>query len=261
MKKITLLFILLVTACTHVRIYEPTGLTPIAFWKDQELRRNIIKQVSTKLRLTYRGKQRTLSGLGRMVLQQKDKIRLELRDPFGRVHYMAVLNEDRFTAYYPRQGLAYFDRKKGRAYIKDFLGIDFRFMDLQKLLLGQLPEEARNQKMEDWTWMRELGQYRGTLRFKDYEIICYVDAHKAGLRKIIFNFPTGKIEARFSSFESCCKGSKDTISVGRLVELDLRRTGTSLEVEWENVVRQKTVRPESAFLLKLEKGTQRIFLK
>lgn len=241
-----------------------TELTADRFWEDQKERVDEAAQISAKVRVSYQGRGgKKISGNGRLVLQPDQKLRLELRDPLGRIHYLATLTDGHFVAHYPRQKLAYIDDKAGGAYVLDFLGIAFNFSDLHSLLLGILPGRFAKATFETWHFDKPTNTYRGLLTVGDYRVLATVDAGSAALRGLELSSKAGKITLDYSAFEPCCHGiaASHSVRVAQVVDLKLDRARTSLSIEWEKIVPLDQARPEEVFRLEIPEQDQKIVLK
>jgi outer membrane biogenesis lipoprotein LolB len=260
----------LLAACTHTPV-TPSGtaaktdeLTTDRFWDEQRVRAAETSQISAKVKVTYQGKRgKKISGNGRLVLQPDTKVRLELRDPLGRIHYLAALSGHKFVAHYPRQKLAYLDERSGGAYISDFLGIDFTFSELHSLLLGILPERFSHSAFDTWYFDKETKAYKGLLTAAEYRVTCTVDPVTAALKGLELSSPAGRIALDYSVFEPCCHGIAASRSsrVAQVVDLTLDRARTALAIEWEKISPLEEARPEDIFRLEIPEQDQKIVLK
>jgi hypothetical protein len=265
------LVLLALAGCAHTAVTPSappkaaTGeLTTDRFWDEQRARLEETSQISAKVRLSYQGKRgKKISGNGRLVLQPDTRLRLELRDPLGRIHYLAALSGENFVAHYPRQKLAYVDAKAGGAYVLDFLGIDFSFAELHSLLLGLLPPRFSKSTFDTWHFDKESKTYRGLLTVSDYRVLATVDPVTAALRGLELSSPAGKITLDYSVFEPCCHGlaASQSVRVAQVVDLKLDRAKTSLAIEWEKISPLEEARPEEIFRLEIPEQDQKIVLK
>lgn len=266
MKAAALISLVLLCACTSTPT-RPGGqepgeeLTTDRFWQDQKTRALEAAQISAKVHLSYQGKRQKVSGLGRIVTQP-EKLRLELRDPLGRIHYLAVLNGSQFTAHYPRQKLAYQDQKFGGAYVLDFLGIDFTFAELHTLLLGILPERL-GRRFETWYRDTSDGLYRGILTSGSYRVSAAVDPNTAALKALELASASGKILIAYSAFQPCCHGisSSSSVRVAQVVDLKLDRAKTALAIEWDKISPLEEQRPDDVYRIEVPEQDQKIVLK
>lgn len=261
--------LLLLSACTHAPVTQappPAAgeLTAERFWEEQKERKEEAAQISAKVRVSYQGRGgKKVSGNGRLVLQPEGRMRLELRDPIGRIHYLAVLSGGHFVAHYPRQKLAYVDDKSGGAYVLDFLGMDFSFAELHSLLLGILPERFAKSTIEAWHLDKEAKVYRGLMTVSDYRVQVSVDPASTALRALELSSKAGKITLDYSAFEPCCHGiaSSRSVRVAQVVDLKLDRARTSLSIEWEKISPLAEARPVDVFNLEIPEQDQKIVLK
>lgn len=259
---IYLFFYLGLSSCAHVA-RKPSGLQPADFWVEQGRRRSELEKIYAKLRLIYNGQRQSFSGRSQMVLQSPGKVRLELRDPFGRLHYLVVNSGAQFVAYYPRQQVAYFDRHAGNKYIKDFLGIRVSFEELQQVLLGIVPARAREKDLKGWHWNEEESYYQGVMEFGEYKLSILVDPLDATIRHMDLITNSGDISVNYEFFESCCKseGAESNIRLAYGVKMKLARTKTSLEAEWDKISVLQKPRSASIFSVKVPRQAEHIMLK
>lgn len=257
-------------ACTHAPVAKAPGpalsteLTTDRFWEEQRERAEEAAQISAKVRVSYQGRGgKKVAGNGRLVIQPDAKLRLELRDPLGRIHYLAALTNGHFVAHYPRQKLAYVDDKAGGAYVLDFLGIDFNFSELHSLLLGIVPARFSKAAFDTWHYDKESKTYRGLLTVSDYRVIATVDPVTAALRGLELSSRAGKITLDYSAFEPCCHGlaSSRSVRVAQVVDLKLDRARTALSIEWEKITPLDQARPDEVFRLDVPEQDQKIVLK
>lgn len=243
---IAMLTLFLLLGCSSMKRYEPTGLTPADFWKEQSTRRTELEMITAKVRLTFRGKERSLSGQGRALLQGWDRSRLELRDPLGRTHLVLASISRDFTAYYPQQKKAFVDKRSGKGFVFRLLKMHSSFLDLEGVLLGLLPRSG-TEEMKDWEWNEITAQYRGVIRIGDLQVVCFVDGYLGALRGLLVKSPSGEIEVRYSGFEPCCARRGKNIRLAKDVELTLMNSQTSLQAEWLEIEGIDSPRPDSAF--------------
>lgn len=256
-------FVLTLMGCAHRPVTgEAPSLTPDQFWTVQKRRKQEVSRITAKVRLTYHGRRQKVSGNGRILIQPDEKLRLELRDPIGRVHYLAVLDGKDFVAYYPRQRLAYLDEKAGGAYVLDFLGIGFDFDELHSLLLGVLPERFSGETFDTWSWDGSRKAYQGLITSDDTRIQAWVDPRFTALRRLELGTPGGRIVVDYSAFEPCCHGlSPQSVQVAHVVDLKLDRAKTALEIEWEKIDLVENLQPAESFRVELDAKAQKIPLK
>jgi Domain of unknown function (DUF4292) len=224
--------------CAHVA-KKPTGLRPSEFWKDQTVRHYELNKISAKLSLRLEGKKEKVSGPGRMVAQFPKEVRLELRDPFGRVQYLVTLSEPHLVAYYPTQKLAYLDEHAGSRYLKKYMGANWTFQDLQSFILGMLPEST-GQTFETWDWDEGRGEYRGQLSWKGRRLTAWVDPVRALLTALKIEEPDQHVKIEYADFRLCCgnvgkMGNDSLVSIGQAVSIKIEESGTLLEVDWNEV--------------------------
>lgn len=251
--------LLILVSCVHKPPRQPSGLKASDFWNDQRLRREAARLLSAKLQLRYQGRSESVSGKGRMLSQLPDHLRLELRDPLGRVQYLVTVNGERFVAYYPTQKRAYLDKQSGAAYMKRFLGVGFTFKDLQSLLLGLLPPGAKAEKFDEWGWAGAEEEYRGQLKRDGERLVVDVDPDSAAIRELTWETKSDVAHVTYSDFAPCCGGDK-SIRLAAVVTVGLGRTASKVEAEWDDITQLDAPKENEVFTVALPEGVQQIFL-
>lgn len=246
--------------CTHLPPRQPTGLTANDFWKDQVLRRKLTGSISAKLRLRYEAHKEGISGKGRLLTQAPNQLRLELRDPLGRVQYLVTLSGSQFAAYYPTQKRAYRDSSGGMQYMKRFLGFPFSFRDLESLLVGVLPPSISSDRFETWGWVPDKEVYRGVSSKDGAVLVCDVDPDTAAIRSL--QWESGKEVAivTYSDFAPCCGGSQ-SVRFGDSVSVQLKLAASKVEAEWDDIAPLSVQKGEDVYKLALPPDVQQIILQ
>lgn len=247
--------------CAH-KIGAPTGLSPRAFWIDQERRQVELVRIIGKLRLSYRGKEQSLSGKGRLLSQLPSQGLLELHDPLGRLVFQAALEKREFVAYYPSQKRAYVGKEGGADYLRRLLGLDAGFAELQRLFLGIVPEGAKH-AFGSWDWDSERGEYRGVLVMGNRKYTFFVDGTKAVARGIEVELSGERVHVSYDDFEPCCGeigrvGQTSNVPLAATVKISLERANTVVEVLWEDVSQLEKARGTEIFRVSLPADTRKI---
>ncbi len=257
--KILSLCLLLVTACTHAPLRQPTGLAAGTFWKLQNERRQGLASLSAKLRLRYETKKESVAGKGRFVSDLPRNLLLELRDPLGRLQYLTSLDNEKFTAVYPSENRAFLDSEAGKAYLKKFLGFPFSFRDLAELLTGVVPSAVMRQSFDTWEWVAGEGVYRGTAKSGGSTVTCDVDADTAALRALSWKNGPESVHIGYDDFFPCCRqASGNGFRVAGLVSVRLEKTDSKIEVEWEEITPFRAPKGTDLFKVKLDAKVQQI---
>jgi outer membrane biogenesis lipoprotein LolB len=254
MKLLIFSSLLLLVGCQHVSPRQPTGLTASAFWKDQQNRLAETGRLAGKIAVRLQGKKDRISGRGRLLAVMPDQIRLELRDPLGRMQYALSLHGKDAVAYYPSQKLAYLDSRSGFEYLKRFLGLELTLAELEQVFVGVLPG-ARKSELTGWEWDREKGYYRATLPPEPNsdnvrKITIFVDGRTAALAELEVETKHETLRIVYTDPEPCCDrraklGEGTAVAVGQTVSIHLENARASVEVEWENITKlAKDVKPE-----------------
>lgn len=262
---LTVAGVLTLLGCASTPKAQPTGLLPEAFWKEQQSRLTDTRQMTSRVFFHYENKKTSLGGQGRLVLQAPNALRMELRDPLGRLQYVATLQERQFVARYPRQSLAYLDQESGAAYLRRVLGIHVSFGELKDLLIGVVPQTLRKAKFDSWRWSDE-GVYVGTFKLKDRRIEAGVDPHQATLvwLKVDADRPSDRAVIRYADFDSCCKlegnGRSSDFPLAHNVSLQMSETGTTVSLEWQDVQSYREPKPAEIFKAELPEPTKKVQL-
>lgn len=267
MRPLLVLLLLVVVGCSHAPKVRaiPTGLKPAQFWLDQQKRLAEVKQIMGKLRLRYQAKNQSLGGQGRVLGQLPNQARLELRDPLGRTAFLATLEGKDFLAFYPTQKKAYVGEDSGAAFLKQFMGMEASFAELQRMMLGLLPTVAPRNNFDRWEWDAEKGQYRGDLKAKQQTLTVFVDPDYSVLRELHWEAPAQTIHVTYSDFESCCgaigkMGESTNVPVAQTIKLRMEKVDTSIEIQWDEVVKLEQTRGRDAFQVVLPEEVQKIAL-
>ena len=207
-------------------------------WKNQALKRVQTRMIQAKIQLSLLENGKSLSGSG-MFLSNLGTLRIEVRDPIGRVQYSAgVGSKKKFVAYYPSKNVAYYDFLEGQAYLRKFLKLEMNFIELKDLWLGILPFQEPSVQ---WISM-ESGAEEGTVEIllkKGIEPISLsVNPETGDVLKLKWNRSELRSEFEFSEFARCCEEhvtQTELPQIGRSVFLK-NNQGTELELEWTDIV-------------------------
>ena len=224
------------------------------------------RQVSSRVYFRYEGKKQNMGGQGRLVMQGSDAMRMELRDPLGRLQYVATLSEHQFVARYPRQNVAYLDQISGGAYLRRLLGIQVSFQELKDLLIGIVPATLKKAKFDSWEWNADEGVYVGVFKLNHRRVECGIDPKRAALAwmKITGEKASDAATIKYSEFDSCCRlegnGNVSQFPLAHTVSLQMAETGTSVSLEWQDVETFKDPKPAQVFKAELPETTKRVML-
>ena len=252
MKRIFILCVgLFILGCAHISEKPPTGLTPTQFWAEQANRAAELKAFSGKLTLHFEAKKESVTGQGRVLGRSPGQLRLELRDPLGKLQYLMALNGNQMTAFYPTEKIAYLDNRGGGAYLKEYLGADYSFEDLRDLMVGLIPRSMQNgakKEFDQWQWRS--GRYDGTFKSKDKTITVSVDGESGTLRKLKSESKLETIEVNFSDLMPVKVPHGDRLLVAEIVEVKQKSSGTRIEVNWAEVM--PVAQPPNAEVFKVD---------
>lgn len=262
MEKIALLFLLLLASCAHM-YPEPQGYTENQFWQEQGRRRIISQQFSGSLYLSYQGQGQQGAGKGQIIADIPGQTRMELRDPFGRLHYLAVLNGKKFGVLYPQQKRYFQDSEAGRFYLKRMVGFDRSFPKLIALFMGAVPSDLGN-RFSSWQWDPRKGLYRGTLKDRELDWQIYVDPSNSTIKEIRGSSHFSSFELQYERPERCCGGTAVNAAVSthlllaKSVALVEPKSGHRMGVEWREVEWVSKKFPARAFLFRPPPGSERL---
>jgi hypothetical protein len=256
-----------ISGCANVPPAKPTGLKPQDFWREQSLRSGEVSHLTAKLLLEYQGRKESASGQARVIAQLPNHFRLELRDPLGRVRYVVALADKQFIAYYPTLHKAYLDETGGRSYLKNLIGTDISFAELQGLALGLIPKSLSVDDIKSWEWDGGRGQYVGNYQSSERAVTVFVDPVRAVLKGLwIKSTEAGLTKFEFSEFAGCCgavgrigKGAR-SISLAHAVALTQDQSHSTLDIEWRELESLDKPKPESIFRETLPEGVEQIRL-
>lgn len=228
--------------CVHAPKKKATGLTAAQFWAEQNNRGNELKIVSGKLGIHFETKKDNVTGAGRLLTAGPSTLRLELRDPLGKLQMLVTLFQGLATVYYPTEKSAYVDGKGGTAYLRQFLGAEYSFDELRDLMLGILPrtmrpEAAGKKDFDRFEWDGNQGQYVGSLKLRDRTLTVGIDGETGVLRKL----QTENAEVTFANFSGVKNTgrSEERVLYAETVDIRQKNTGSVIEVDWKEISRLK----------------------
>ena len=213
-----------------------------------------------KIRLSYQGRKQSVSGKGRILTQVPAQVRLELRDPLGRVAYLLALNGKKFTAYYPSQKRAFLGEDSGNEYFRSSLGLEAGFDELQRMLLGLLPDRVGRGPFTSWDWDDEKGAYRTEVKRGEMLWRVFVDGKTAALRELALESPTETFHVQYSDFEPCCGAMRMgavKVALAGTVLVSMERAGTAVELQWEDIEKIASPRGGEAFQISLPEDVKK----
>ena len=238
--------IFLVLGCVHAPV-KPVPFEANDFWAEQGMRWEALSLVLGKITARISGKEGTHTGRGHLVTELPARLRLELRDPLGRVQLLIVSMGRELTAYYPAQKLAYIDKSWGKSYFMELLRMELSVTDLQSLFVGFLPAAKRG---ETWSWDSESGLYTSHLVLAGKEARVHLDPQLLCVRRVVFG---GRVplDVQFRDFQPCCTegGRKRPLAVARHIKLTSDQG--SIDVQWEDLQPFQGEKESSAFRVDL----------
>jgi hypothetical protein len=260
---ISLALLLVLCGCAHRQPLPDPGLGPDLLWSDQSNRARLLSKISGRLTLSYEGNGQSVSGHGQVLADLKGKLRIELRDPLGRVQYLALLSKEHLVAYYPSEKAAYSDNRSGEKYLKKFLNIELSFADLEQLFLGLLPEGSS--KGDEWKWDPNEGVYATSVKRGDRRYSVEVDGKLGAIRKLTIELPRQKIEVVYSEFKVAggnVNTARDSVWLAHVVEIHHQASQSSIEVDWKEVhpASASVVDREDLFRFQPPEGTKNFSL-
>lgn len=233
------------------------------FWENQAKKREVTRRVQGKIRLQLTDKHQSISGNGSFY-SSPEGLRIELRDPLGRLQYINVLKgKSIFSAYYPTQSKVYFDRVQGRAYLRDFLGLEINFYELKELWLGILPFKKSEAQLEKAIDLEGQGQTLLTFNGGGFQSEVSIDSQSG--EALNFNLKTAHFDAHFefSEFARCCEEQLSQNELPRLarnVFLKIENERTEIDLDWVEIIPALKT-PPGLFTLGLLPNTKQIEIK
>jgi outer membrane biogenesis lipoprotein LolB len=207
-------------------------------WANQELRLTQVQSFRAKIQLSLTEKGRSLSGSG-FLISTPLGLRLELRDPLGRLQYsVGVTETDKFVAYYPSQSIAYFDSSAGKKYLKSFLKLDIGFLTLKDIWLGILPFKKTDANLVSVVPAETEGLSDVTIESSQGIWKASVDPETGDVIKLKRQSSEFKPEFEFSEFARCCESlitQNELPRIGRGVYLKNNQE-SEIELEWSEIV-------------------------
>lgn len=220
--------------CATASPRQPTGLAEKTFWADQARRAAKLRHVNGSMGVRYKTKQTNVGGRGRIASSLGEGLRLEVRDPLGRVRFLVVLRGARFVAHYPSEKKAYVDSEHGTRYLRQFLGVGASFEELQDLFFGVLPRTFEVRKLENWDWDGSKGAYVGTARLPQGGALrVWVHPVHGAIELLQAQRGNDVVEVQYSDFSPCC--GKGSPALANVVVLEPEHRRTSITAEWDDL--------------------------
>lgn len=224
---------LFLVGCASAPPRQPTGLGEKAFWNDQARRAAKLRNVNGALGVRYKTKQTNVGGRGRIASSLGEGLRLELRDPLGRVRFLVSLKGARFAAYYPSEKKAYVDSEHGTRYLRQFLGVGASFEEVQDLFFGVMPRTFGLKKLDTWDWDANRGAYLGTAKLRNGALRVWVHPDHGAIEMLQAQRGNDVVEVRYSDFLPCC--GKGSPALANVVVLEPEHRRTSITAEWDDL--------------------------
>ncbi len=255
------LVIFLLTHCAkEIKNNPPTGLKLETFVKEQVHRRDYFKQSTGKFWFEYQGSPH-IRGRGLYVANLPGQVRMELRDPLGRLHLILALNGDQFVAYLPQEKKAYLDSKKGALFLKKWIRWEVPMDKFLPLGLGSLPKETR---LTGWKWDGVKSVYLSESKTPD-ALSLSVEGEEAILTQVGFKNPAFSVN--YVDAQKCCSRTgigDDKFWFARTVKVG-EKSGNQfdpiLDIEWGEMNSWTPPEGSKPFEIKLPPGTDTETLK
>lgn len=264
---LTWVALFLFCGCAHRQPLPDPGRGPELLWGDQTNRARFFSKVTGRLTLGYEGNRQSVSGHGQVLSDLKGRLRIELRDPLGRVQYLALLYKEHLAAYYPSEKVAYTDSRSGEKYLKKFLNIELSFADLQAFFLGILPGGVIGQKeLAEWKWEPYQGVYLTSVKRGNRQYQLKVDGSTGAILRATIELPHQKVEVAYSNFKSggatnVNASEHDSVWLGYVVEIHHEASQSSIEVDWKDLHPiESGVERDELFQFQAPEGTRKISL-
>ncbi len=251
----------LVLGCVSKPLKKPTGLGVEDFWEEQSNRTKELSSWEAKAHLLFEEKGKSVSGKGKILFLTPDTIRLEIKDPFGRLHFAATKKNRAFTSYFVYQKIAFLENENGREYLKQKMGIALPFDEVLGLWLGKLPAHIQKAKFKDWEWDDSDATYVGTIDTGKEKITCHVDGDLGVLKKLEWKDSSHPFEIVYDDLGPCCNDKKNSsgLSLAYSAKFEGLNEHTRVEVEWDDI--QVNPKPTQPIDVQLPKDTEKVLLK
>lgn len=221
-------------------------LTTRDFFRDQAERRRVLQDFSGKLTLSYVSQKDPVSGSGRIIGNALERVRIELRDPIGRLHYVLLKQGERVAAWFPRNQKAVTENTGGRAYFQQVLGAPWSLSDLMAIFMGRLPRSWENKPVKQWKWDADKKAYRALLEEGKQSIAFWVGAKSASMESLVWSVGDRSLEVEYNDFDSCCD-PKASFAFAHKVDLKLPGEKSEVGVVWDSLRKSAQPAPLSVF--------------
>jgi hypothetical protein len=216
------------------------------FLRDQAERRRVLQDFSGKLKLSYVTQSNPVSGSGRIVGFSLDRIRIELRDPIGRLQYVLTKQGERVAAWFPRNQTAMTENTGGRAYFEQVLGAPWSLGDLAALFMGRLPAAWESKPMKQWKWDPEKQAYRGLFEEGMQSLIVWVEPKHTSIQSLLWNLGDRSLSVEYDDLDLCCE-PQPSFKLAHKVDLKLPKEGSEVGVVWDSLRKSAQPAPLSVF--------------
>lgn len=263
MKYTIYILLILIVSCSHtpVVVSPPRDIPQPEFWQGQELRTQSTRRLQGTVVVRAQWKKQRLTGRGQFLTQLPAQVRMELRDPLGRLQYLLNLSGSNVTAYYPREKLVYLDEKSGEAYLTKFMGLDITLPELQDFLIGRIPNRFETiPQFDEWAWEGATGYYRGVMKWGGRHLVAEVDPRTLALKALRIENKIEEILIQYKDFAPCCHPTKN-IQVAQTVRVSLKVANTEFEFSWKTLEAFKTPKNDEVFSVQLPEGVKTIVLR
>ncbi len=254
---------LLLSGCASKPPVQQAPLVPLAprdFFRDQAERRRVLQDFSGKLKLSYVTEKNPVSGSGRIVGAALDRVRIELRDPLGRLQYVLLKQGERVAASFPRSQKAVTENSGGRAYFQQVLGAPWSLGDLVALFTGRLPKGWESQPVKSWKWDGEKAAYRGLLEDGKHSVTVWVDAKNTSLQSLVWKVGEQTLEVDYEDYDACCE-PQDSFKLAHKVSLKLPGEKSEVGVVWDTLKKAAQPAPLALFDFQAAPGDKVVELK
>lgn len=245
------------TRCTHLAVTpEPQpAVGQKEFWSNQTQREERFQSITGKAWIKYQTKGVRLVGKGNFTIALPSQGRWELRDPIGRVAYLAALNGGKLLVFQPGKQVANQDNASGRQFIRHWLGVEASFADVQRCLLGLLPGEWKKNAFKDWAWDGEKKAYLGTMAIEDGELAVWVNYPGLEIQEMVLTTKTQTARWEYADYTACCDRSANKLQFPYIARMRLEKGGGGIEFEWERLSHFQPEAGSKPFDIELPQGT------
>lgn len=239
--------ILFLSQCSHFIKKEPKGFEQARFWKDQQQRAQLLNKISAKMTIYYEWKEKGIGGRANLLAHMPKNLRLEIRDPIGRLQHVLTLSKPKVVAYFPSNKVVYYDDQGGSLFFRRFFGAKMTVSDFHSLLVGVIPKELAKANFDEWHWNGKRGLYEGVLKSQKEKLIAFIDPERGMASEIIMENVDTVVKIEYGDFQSCCGATEPEgkLKLAFSLTLSNKNPRSSIDVTWQKLrFTKNTPKPE-----------------